>query len=68
VTFSLLITRVATVIVTATGMSRQAARFQARAAFIGAGFTTSESAQVVDQQRSDGEHAGSSRSSARNTQ
>jgi hypothetical protein len=48
VTFSLLITRVATVILTATGMSRQAARFQARSAFTGAGFTTSESEQVVD--------------------
>jgi hypothetical protein len=47
-TFSLLITRVATVILTATGMSRTAARFQARSAFTGAGFTTSESEQVVD--------------------
>lgn len=46
--FSLLITRVATVVLTATGMSRSAARFQARSAFTGAGFTTSESEQVVD--------------------
>jgi len=45
---SLLITRVATVILTATGMSRQSARFQARSAFTGAGFTTSESEQVVN--------------------
>jgi hypothetical protein len=48
ITLSLLITRVATVILTATGMSRQAARFQARSAFTGAGFTTSESEQVVN--------------------
>lgn len=45
---SLLITRVATVVLTATGMSRQSARFQARSAFTGAGFTTSESEKVVD--------------------
>lgn len=48
VTISLLITRVGTVILTATGMSRQAARFQARSAFSGAGFTTRESEAVVD--------------------
>lgn len=45
---SLLINRVATVILVATGMSREAARFQARSALSGAGFTTSESEQVVD--------------------
>jgi hypothetical protein len=45
---SLLITRVATVVLTATGMSREAARFQARSAFSGAGFTTRESEAVVD--------------------
>lgn len=44
---SLLITRVATVILTATGMSREAARFQARSAFTGAGFTTGESEEMV---------------------
>lgn len=48
VALSLLITRVATVILVATGMSRQSARFQARSAFSGAGFTTSESEKVVD--------------------
>ena len=48
VVISLLVTRVATVILTATGMSREAARFQARSAFTGAGFTTSESERVVD--------------------
>jgi hypothetical protein len=47
VAISLLITRVATVILTASGMSREAARFQARSAFTGAGFTTNESEQVV---------------------
>lgn len=45
---SLLITRVATVILVATGMSLQSARFQARSAFTGAGFTTGESEAVVD--------------------
>ncbi len=48
VTISLVITRVATVILTATGMSAESARFQARSAFTGAGFTTSESERVVD--------------------
>lgn len=47
VAISLLITRVATVLLTATGMSAQAARFQARSAFTGAGFTTSESEDVM---------------------
>jgi len=44
---SLLITRVATVALTATGLSRESARFQARSAFSGSGFTTSESEAVV---------------------
>ena len=48
VAVSLLITRVATVILTATGMSRESARFQARSAFSGSGFTTRESETVVD--------------------
>lgn len=42
-----LVTRVATVALTLTGMSRQAARFQARSALTGAGFTTTESETVV---------------------
>jgi len=46
-TVSLLITRVATVALTATGLSRESARFQARSAFSGSGFTTSESEAVV---------------------
>lgn len=44
---SLLITRVATIALTATGMPRPAARFQARSALSGVGFTTSESEAVV---------------------
>jgi hypothetical protein len=44
---SLLVTRVATVALALTGLSRESARFQARSAFTGAGFTTSESELVV---------------------
>jgi hypothetical protein len=44
---SLLITRVAAVALTYTGLSRESARFQARSAFTGSGFTTSESEKVV---------------------
>lgn len=47
VALSLLLTRIATVILTASGMSAQSARFQARSAFTGAGFTTSESEEVM---------------------
>jgi hypothetical protein len=46
-TVSLLITRIATVALTLTGLSKQSARFQARSAFTGVGFTTSESERVV---------------------
>lgn len=45
---SLLITRVATIALTVTGLSRQSARFQARSALTGVGFTTSESEAVVN--------------------
>lgn len=45
---SLIITRVATVALALTGMSQPAARFQARSALTGAGFTTSESERVVN--------------------
>lgn len=48
VTVSILITRVATIALTHTGLSREAARFQARSAFTGAGFTTTESESVVN--------------------
>ena len=45
---SMLITRFATIALTLTGLSRQAARFQARSALTGTGFTTSESEAVVN--------------------
>ena len=44
---SLLVTRIATIALTYTGMSRESARFQARSAFTGTGFTTSESENIV---------------------
>ncbi|MDC0834422.1 hypothetical protein CKA32_002703 [Geitlerinema sp. FC II] len=47
-TLSLLINRIATVALTLTGLSRQAAQFQARSAFTGAGFTTDEAERVVN--------------------
>lgn len=45
---SILVTRVATIALIHTGMTREAARFQARSAFTGAGFTTRESEQIVN--------------------
>ncbi|HSN54993.1 MAG TPA: TrkA C-terminal domain-containing protein [Candidatus Sulfomarinibacteraceae bacterium] len=45
---SLVITRLAAVALTYTGLSSEAARFQARSAFTGTGFTTSEAERVVD--------------------
>lgn len=48
VVLSLLITRVATAILTATGMSAMTARFQARSALTGTGFTTKEAEEVVN--------------------
>lgn len=47
VTLSLLVTRIATVALVSTGLSREAARFQARSAFSGSGFTTREAETVV---------------------
>jgi hypothetical protein len=47
VTFALLITRIGTVALMFTGLSRELARFQARSAFMGVGFTTSESECVL---------------------
>jgi hypothetical protein len=44
----LIITRVATVALRLTGLSQQSARFQARSAFTGSGFTTAESEAVVN--------------------
>lgn len=48
VTLGLLVTRVATVALTMTGMSLDHARFQARSAFTGTGFTTSEAEAMVN--------------------
>ncbi len=48
VVLSILVTRVATVALIHTGLAREAARFQARSAFSGSGFTTSESEAVVN--------------------
>lgn len=45
---SLFVTRVASVALAHTGLSRESARFQARSAFTGVGFTTNESERVVD--------------------
>lgn len=45
---SLLVTRIGSVALSLTGMSQDAARFQARSAYTGVGFTTSESEQVVN--------------------
>src|SRR5918912_450068 len=45
---SMLITRVATVALALTGMSRESARFQARSAYLGVGFTTAEAESVVN--------------------
>lgn len=44
---SLAITRIATVALILTGLSEEAARFQARSAFTGTGFTTGESEKIV---------------------
>jgi hypothetical protein len=44
---SLLVVRIATVALALTGLSQQLARFQARSAFTGSGFTTAESEKVV---------------------
>lgn len=46
-TISILITRIATVMLTHTGLSKETSRFQARSAFTGVGFTTKESERVV---------------------
>jgi len=45
---SLLITRVATVALMMTGLSEEASHFQARSAFTGTGFTTTEAEDVVN--------------------
>lgn len=48
VTLSILITRIAALALVHTGLSKESARFQARSAFTGVGFTTSESENVVN--------------------
>lgn len=45
---SLVITRIATIALSVTGLSKEAARFQARSAFTGVGFTTNEAESVVN--------------------
>ena len=47
IALSLIITRVATTVLVLTGLSRESARFQARSALTGCGFTTGESEEVV---------------------
>lgn len=44
---ALVVVRVATVALTLTGLSKESARFQARSAFTGVGFTTSEAENIV---------------------
>jgi hypothetical protein len=46
--FSFLITRVASIALTHTGLSKESAKFQSRSAFTGVGFTTNESDKVVN--------------------
>ena len=45
---SLIVTRVATVALMLTGLSRESARFQARSAFTGVGYTTTEAESIVN--------------------
>ncbi|HEO70725.1 MAG TPA: potassium transporter TrkA [Candidatus Hydrogenedentes bacterium] len=48
VLLGLVVTRIGTVALTFTGLSRDLARFQARSAFTGVGFTTRESERVLE--------------------
>lgn len=47
VTVSIVITRIATIALTQTGLAHESARFQARSALTGVGFTTDEAERVV---------------------
>lgn len=47
-TFSMLTTRIGAIALAHTGLSRESARFQARSAFTGVGFTTAESESLVN--------------------
>src|SRR6056297_2959688 len=44
---SILVTKIATIALAHTGMSHETAKFQARSAFSGVGFTTTESERMV---------------------
>lgn len=46
-TLSLLVTRIASMALMLTGMSRESAKFQARSAFTGVGYTTTEAEDIV---------------------
>ena len=48
ITIALLVTRIGAVALALTGLSQEVARFQARSAFTGVGFTTSESEKIVN--------------------
>jgi hypothetical protein len=48
ITISIIVTRVATIALVHTGMSKESARFQSRSAFTGSGFTTTEAENVVN--------------------
>jgi hypothetical protein len=45
---SIVVTRIGAIALTHTGLSREVARFQARSAFLGVGFTTNEAEAVVN--------------------
>jgi hypothetical protein len=47
VLLSIIVTRVATIALTQTGMTKESARFQGRSAFTGTGFTTREAEMVL---------------------
>ena len=48
IALTIIITRIATMALTHTGLSREVAKFQARSALSGVGFTTSESENIVN--------------------
>lgn len=48
ISFSVLITKIATIALMHTGLSRQSAKFQARSAFTGVGYATQESENIVN--------------------
>ena len=48
VSFSILVTRIATIALTHTGLNYTAAKFQARSAFTGVGFTTNEAESITE--------------------